>query len=164
MEIVLDNSSAVFLAKLGLFALMEHPFITTSEIENEIEEGVRRGYRDALIRKELIAIKKITIINPQDTTAVSQKYKLKVPDSSLIALAKERACLLATEDEQVRKIAKLESIVVTNAGALLYHAYTKGKIDKKNTLHFIELLEQSGYNKEAALKIKEKILLEEDHG
>lgn len=160
-DIALDNSTAVFLAKLGLFNnLDELSFITTKEIEKEILDGVERGYRDAIVRKDWIEKKKIKIRQQKHTEDIVKMYHLTYADASIIALAKEEKAIIATEDDQLRKIAEIEGIPVTNVSLLIYHLFKKKSVETKKILHLLDMLERFGYRKEAILKIKEKILVE----
>src|SRR3989344_8049871 len=147
-EIALDNSTAVFLAKLGLFPLLIKQgikFITTPEIEEEIGIGMREGYRDASVRKQLIEDKKILIIPANAKTQIQKEYGITGADASIFALAKERGSMFATEDRTLQNLAKSQNIHVTTTGILLYALYIKKVIGKEQALMLCDLLEIYGY-------------------
>lgn len=160
-KIVLDNSSAIFLAKLGLYKSLEKiALITTKEIEQEINKGVEAGYRDAFIRRDMIKQKRISVEEVKDI-ALKEKYQLGEADRSVIALAKKERCFLATEDEQIRKIARIEGVQVTNTATLIYYLYRKNNFEKKQALELLSLLSKWGYRKESIFIIKEKLMVNE---
>lgn len=159
-KLALDNSSAVFLAKIGLLIKLSKflQLITTVGIAEETNKGVEIGYRDAFIRQEMIKDGKIKIIKPNNADKIKKDYKLKEADAGIIALAFENDCLLATEDNVLQNTAKLLNIKITNTAALLYTFYTKGEISKDQCITIMDLLEHYGYNKEITLKMKEKLI------
>jgi len=161
-SIVLNSSSGVFIAKLGLFKelLKFTEFITTEEVKEETQEGVERDYRDAFIRMDLIDENKIKIIKPKDVQNIIKKYKLDETDASVLVLAEEKNLPLATEDIQLRKIAQSLDVKIIDTAAFIYLLYKKGKLETKRALMLLDLLDHFGYKKETIVFIKEKILLE----
>ena len=159
-QLALDNSSAVFLAKIGLLPKLSKFFqlIITDKIAEETRKGIEKGYRDAFIREELIKNGKILVINPKNADKIEKDHKLKGADAGIISLADEKDCLLATEDIVLQNTAKSLNIKVTNTAALVYLFYAKEEISKGQCLTILDLLEQYGYNKEIILKIKEEIV------
>jgi rRNA-processing protein FCF1 len=161
-KIILDNSSAIFLARLGLFGVLSDiTFITTKEIEQEINEGMKKGYRDAYIRKNLLKNGKIKI-EKSSICGLEEKYKLHKADMSIVALAKKHSCHLATEDQQVQRVCRIEGIKVVNTAALIYYLYKQHKIERKQGLELLNLLGKWGYKKEAIIAVKEELLGDEE--
>ena len=161
--LALDNSSAIYLAKLGMLPKllgMQIELLTTKEIEAETKKGVEKGYRDAFIRDDFIRNKKIKITGTKIKEEIKSKYKLKDADASIIALALEKDCLLATEDGTLQSIAKSLGAKITNAAALLYYTYEKGQLRKQQCLMLLDLLEHYGYSKELTIRVREQILEE----
>ena len=155
--IVLDNSSSVFLAKLGLIKTLAGMFnlITTEDIKKEIEEGVKEGYRDAHIRMGFIQEGMIKIQKPGSLSQIMKEYELHKADASILALAKETDYILATEDRQIKYLSKLLKIKNTNASILIHFLYKKKKLSKQQSFTLLDLLEKWSYNKEMILKIKQ---------
>lgn len=155
--IVLDNSSSVFLAKLGLLKTLADIFnlITTDDIKKEIDEGAKEGYRDAHIRISLIQEGKIRIQKAESVNEIIKEYQLDKADASILSLAQETCHILATEDRQIRHISKLLKIRNTNTAALIYLLYKKKKLSKQQSFTLLDLLDKWNYNKETILKIKQ---------
>lgn len=160
-EIALDNSTAVFLAKLGLFPLLLKQgvrFITTPEIEKEVEAGVAQGYRDAVIRKQLMEENKIKVVAAKDAEKVQRAWGLGTADASIIALAMEGDCVLATEDAALQNLAKAHGIELTIAAALVEYLYTTKGIPNDQALLLCNLLEIHRYSKSIVIKVRERIM------
>lgn len=155
--IVLDNSSSVFLAKLGLLKTLADTFnlITTDDIKKEIYEGAKEGYRDAHIRISLIQEGKIQIQKAESINEIIKEYQLNKADASILSLAQETGHILATEDRQIRHISKLLKIRNTNTAVLIHVLYKKKKLSKQQSFMLLDLLDKWNYNKEMILKIKQ---------
>ena len=159
--IALDSSSAIYLAKTGLLPkLLEIgvELLTTSEISEEIKKGAEKGYKDARIISEFIKNEEIKEIGVK--AKESKDIGLRGADASIVALALEKSCLLASEDTALQNTAKSLGASITNTAALLHHIYKERQISKQQCVMLLDLLEQYGYNKEIALKMKEEILKE----
>ena len=160
---MLDSSSAIYLAILGMLPKIleaDAELIITKEIASEIAEGVEKGYKDAFIIEELIKNRKIKVKSTTTKERMKRDYNLKDADASVVALAMENDCLLATEDGTLQNLAKSLGLKITNTATLLDYAYGKGQLLKKQCLMLLELLAHYGYNKELILKVKERILTE----
>ena len=161
--IALDSSSAIYLAKTGLLPkLLEIrvELLTTSEVAEEIKKGAEKGYKDARIIGEFIRNKEIKEISLKTKESIVKGIKFMDADASIVALALEKSCLLATEDATLQNTAKSLGASITNTAAVLHHIYKEKRISKQQCIMLLDLLEQYGYNKEIALKMKEEILNE----
>jgi len=155
--IVLDNSSSVFLAKLGLIKTLADMFslITTEDIKKETEEGAKEGYRDANIRISFMQEGKIKVQKAESVSNIIKEHQLNKADASILSLAQETGYILATEDRQVRHISKLLKIKNTNTVALIYLLYKRKKLSKEQSFALLDLLDKWSYNKEMLLKAKQ---------
>lgn len=161
--IAIDSSSAIYLAKVGLLQkllAMRVELLTTAEISEEIRKSAEKGYKDARIIEDLIRSKKVMETRIKTKESVKRDSSLKDADASIVALAAERNCLLATEDSTLQNVAKSLGISVTNTAILLYYIYKEGQMAKLQCAMLLDLLEQHGYNKEITLKIREEMLKE----
>lgn len=161
--IALDSSSAIYLAKIGLLPkLLEIgvDLLTTSEISEEIRKGAEKGYKDARIIGESIKNTDIKETGVKKKEGTAKNTSLKGADASIMALAVEKSCLLATEDSTLQGVAESVGVSITNTATLLYHIYKEKQIAKKQCIMLLNLLGQYGYNKEIILEIKEKIIEE----
>ena len=161
--IALDSSSAIYLAKIGLLPkLLEIgvELLTTSEISEEIKKGAEKGYKDARIIWGFIRNKEIKEIGVKAKESAVKGVGLRGADASIVALALEKSCLLASEDTALQNTAKSLGAGITNTAALLHHIYKEKQMPKRQCVMLLDLLEQYGYNKEITLKMKEEILKE----
>lgn len=159
-QLVINTSSSLYFTKIGLIShLLKHfELITTNEILKEVKNGEELGYRDAKIIMHYIDGKKIRIIEAKKTKNIELEFKIDLEDASVISLANELNCLLATEDRQMEKICLVTQTNVTNAAVLLYYLWEKRDFSKDQTLLLLDILDKSGYNKEIILQIKELVL------
>ncbi len=162
-DLVLNSSSSIFFTKVGLFPHIFKYFnaITSKEIYDEVMEGYDFGYKDSFIIKGYILDDKIKVVSTKSTSKISGEFGIKNADASIIALAQERGCFLATEDRQIEKICLATSVNVLNTAILIYLLWKKGEFESEQAHLLLDLLVMGGYNKEISLKIKEKIILED---
>ncbi len=159
-NLVINTSSSLFFAKVGLFPhlLKEFKLITSEEIMEEFEEGEQIGYKDAKMIVSYFKQGKIEVTKARTTQRIMKEFNIKNPDASIVSLAQELNCFLATEDRQIEKICLIMQIKITNAALLIYLLWLKGEFKDKQAFLLLDLLIRNGYNKEICLKIKEKII------
>ena len=158
-KIVLNTSSSLFFAKMGLIPhiLKEFKIITTEEILKEIKDGDQIGFKDAKIILQYIEDKKIEIIKTKKINDITKEFKIKDEDASVISLAEEQNCFLATEERQIERICMLKQIKITNTVLIIYYLWQKKEFNKDQAYLLLDLLLRNGYNNSACSKIKEKI-------
>ena len=161
-SLVINTSSSLFFTKIGLIPklIKEFRLITTPEIYNELKEGEQIGYKDAKIIIQYIGEDKISMLNAKNTKEIAKQFGIKEIDASTIALAQEQNGLLATEDRQIEKICLITQTKITNTVVLIYYLWKKRRLNYEQALLLLELLVKQGYNKEACIKIKGKIIQE----
>ncbi len=120
-KLVLNTSSSLFFTKIGLVShLLKHfSFVTTKEIYTEIKEGEDIGFKDARIMMHYFEARKVAVIEAKKTAQIVKEFKIKNTDASVIALAQELDCFLATEDRQIEKICLLTQTKITNTAVWL---------------------------------------------
>lgn len=158
-RLVINTSSSLFFIKIGLIPCLLRNFklITSKEILKEIKEGEQIGFKDAKIMMQYLDEAKIEVINAKQTQRIIKEFNIKEADASVISLAKELNCFLATEDRQIEKISLITQAKVTNTALLVYFLWQKKEFKDKQALLLLDLLIRNGYNKDVCLKIKEKI-------
>lgn len=159
-KLVMNTSSSLFFTKVGLIPLLLKNFklITSEEIFKELKEGDQTGYKDAKIVMQYLNEKRVEVIKAKKTKGIAEEFKIKSIDASVISLAQELNCFLATEDRQIEKICLITQTRITNTALLIYFLLRHNKINDDRALLLLELLVRNGYNKEICLKIKEKII------
>ena len=158
--LVINTSSSLFFIRVGLipYLLRYFKLITSKEILKEIKEGEQIGFKDAKIMLQYFDESKIELINAKQTHSIVKEFNIKNADASVVSLAKELDCFLATEDRQIEKISLIKQTKLTNTALLVYFLWKKEEFSEKQALLLLDLLIRNGYNKEVCLKIKEKIL------
>ena len=159
-KLIINTSSSLFFVKVGLipYLLKYFKLITSKEILEEIKEGEQIGFRDAEILMEYLNQAKIGIFQTKKTKNIIKEFKIKQADASVISLAQELDCFLATEDRQIEKICLITQTKITNTAILIFHLWKKSEFSDEQTFLLLDLLVRNGYNKEVCLKIKEKII------
>jgi len=159
-KLVLNTSSSLFFVKIGLVPhlLKYFKLITSKEIFEEIKEGEQIGFRDAKLLNQYFDDKKISILKPERTQSIAKEFNIKFADASVISLAQESKCFLATEDKQIEKICLITQTKMANTASLIYFLWKKGEFSTNRTILLLDLLVRNGYNKEITLMIKEKVM------
>ena len=160
IKLAINTSSSLFFTKIGLIPklLKNFKLITSEEVYEEIKEGEEIGFKDARIIKQYFEENKIEIIKAKKTDVIEKEFKIKKTDASIISLAQELNCYLATEDKQIEKICLITNAKITNTALLIYFLFQKKEFTNKQSFLLLDLLMRNGYNKEICLKIKEKII------
>jgi predicted nucleic acid-binding protein len=158
-KIVINTSSSIYFTKIGLFPRLLRYFTieTTEEIQKEVNEGKDIGYKDAQIIKQYIDDNDIHIRKTK-CNEIAKEFGLKNADASVIALAEELSCPIATEDRQLEKVCLIRGTKVTNAAVLLYYLWCKKEFSNEQAYLLLDLLVRSGYNKEICFDIKRRIM------
>ncbi|MBI2136021.1 hypothetical protein HYU06_03050 [Candidatus Woesearchaeota archaeon] len=159
-QLVINTSSSLFFTRIGLLPhlLRRFKIITTYKIYQEVKDGIDIGYRDAQILMQYFEDKKIEIFKAESTLKICNNFNIKETDASIIALAQEKNCFLASEDKQIEKICLITQTSITNTAILIYLLWQKNDFNDERVFLLLDLLLKNGYNKEICLKIKEKII------
>ncbi|MBI2107788.1 hypothetical protein HYT54_01560 [Candidatus Woesearchaeota archaeon] len=159
-KIVINTSSSLFFTKIGLIPhlLKKFKLVASEEVYAEIKEGEQIGFKDAKILMQFFNDKKIEALRTKKTQNLIRDFNIKETDASVISLAQELECFLATEDRQIEKICLITQTKVTNTALLIYFLWKKKEFSDEQTLLLLDLLVRNGYNKDICLKIKEKII------
>jgi len=162
-RLVINTSSSLFFTKIGLILHLLKIFklAASEEIYDEIREGEELGFRDAKILMQFFDNKKIEIFKTKKTQNFIKEFNIKKTDASVISLAQEMDCFLATEDRQIEKICLITQTKITNTALLIYLLWKRNEFSNEQTLLLLDLLIRNGYNKEICLKIKEKVIKED---
>lgn len=141
----------------GIFCTL-FKLAASEEIYDEIKGGEEVGFRDAKILMHFFNEKKIEILKTKKTPGLVKEFSIKKTDASVISLAQELNCFLATEDRQIEKICLVTQTKITNTALLIYLLWKKNEFSNEQTLLLFDLLIRNGYNREICLKIKEKVM------
>ncbi|MBI2139429.1 PIN domain-containing protein [Candidatus Woesearchaeota archaeon] len=157
--IVINTSSSLFISRLGLFPSLLKRFkaITTPEIAQEVREGKEIGYKDARIVADYLDRGQIEIQKAKGINEVIKEFSLHPADASVVALAHESGCSLATEDRQIERVCLIGQIGVTNTPLLIHSLWKKKVFAGDQALLLLDLLLRMGYNKSIIQLVKGNI-------
>src|SRR3989338_564550 len=148
MIIVKDAVVLIHLAKLSLLEKSCDYFrkvIVPSLVFNEVN---KEEYPDAKIIKGLVKIKRIVIKEVRNKGLIKKANEFNIQHGEAEALAlywQEKADLLATDDDNVRKKKDILDIKVIGTPAILLQLYNKRFINKEKALASIEGLRDIGW-------------------
>jgi len=154
MIIVKDAVVLIHLAKLSLLEKSCDYFkkvIMPSLVFNEVN---REEYPDAKIIKWLVDIKKIVVKEIRNKGLIKKANEFNIQHGEAEALAlywQEKADLLATDDDNVRRKKRILDIRVIGTPAIILKLYNKEIINKEKTLSSIENLREISWFSNALL-------------
>ena len=108
--IVLNSTPLIYLSKAGLIEKLVEIFkirITSSVYREVVINGKKIGAPEANVVESLISSGAISIEeDPEDTSLISETYKLGLGESSTMLLASNINCVAIIDDERARKVGK----------------------------------------------------------
>lgn len=159
-EVVFDSSTAVLLAKIQLLS------ITTEKLKiifpgTVMEETTKKkdSFDSKLIIKLIGENKiKVTKANPLNVNKLIGDFNIEKGEAEAIELAREKECLLATDDGPSIKTCKILGIKFTTAIHFLISFYKKDLLDKYVAMEKLKALEKYGrYNYDIIKDAKNRI-------
>lgn len=143
-KIVLDSGPLIALAKLELLEMLPGLFdavLITDAVWRESQFHPQRG--DAARIVQALKAGQIEQTDFADFSPDDFPVNLGVGESSSIALAAARQCLVVLDDKSARRLAVAQAIPVTGTVGLLLHAKRRGQIDSVTAC--LEKLRQQRY-------------------
>lgn len=153
MRLVMDSSTTILLAKTSLLKTVDEQFeevIISGRVYKEaVEEPKKLGYGDAMITEKEVREGRIRIDAVRDRALVEKlmrDFAMMGGEAETLVLALEqKADLLATDDYQCMKAAKVLELSFTQAIALVIALFERNKIEKETALEAIDKLEDYGW-------------------
>lgn len=158
--IIQDSSGWVWAVKTGILRPMQqhHKIIIPPEIENEVDLGVKNGYRDALIYRNLINDEVIEVVKV-GKNKINEVRKItgmkKENDIAVVALAMDQDGVLHTDDNRCENAALLMGVSVTSTTGVVIDTYERGSINRGQALSITTILENEGYPSESVAELRE---------
>ena len=165
--IIKDSMVLIHLAKISILESSCDYFkkVLISElVHNEVLKGKEKGFSDVPIMLELIKQKKIIIKKARDKDLIKKlnQFNIQGGEAETIALYwKEKAGLIATDDDNVRKKKALLNIRVVGTPVIVLKLYKKKIISKDKLEQCVSELRNIGWFSNAVL---DKILMEVKNG
>ena len=145
-EIVFDSSTAILLAKIHLLNIVcEKLNVIFSEAVKE-ETTKKKDIFDSKLIIKLISENKIKVIksNQSQVSKLMEDFNIEKGEAEAMELAREKKCILATDDGPSIKICKIMGIKFMTAVHFLINFYEKGLLDKNIALEKLKDLERYG--------------------
>ena len=161
--IVKDSMVLIHLAKLTVLEKSCNYFknVTIPDLVlKEIKKGIELGFEDATLINNLIKYKKIILHNVKDKNLIKKanSFNVQKGEAEVLALYWEnRAELLATDDDNLRKKRELLEINIIGTPAIVLRLYKEKSIDKSKVKQCISKLREIGWFHAAVL---DKMLME----
>ena len=155
MEIVINASPLIFLAKIGMLDLLKsHKLIIPSQVYDEIFKGGNIDIEDVFTIRSLVSQKRI-MVEESEIIKDLEKQNLGLGEKAAISLAvKKKINLILIDERKARKIAKFYRLKTRGTIGVLIEALHNKKISKREFVDSIQKLIKEGY------RIKEELLIE----
>ena len=162
---MLAVKDATVLIHLGKISLLEKScahfknVIIPKLVYKEVREGIERGYADAVVvveavRRNLIRVKKVR----KRLVKKCNLFSIYGGEAEAVALYwQEKASILATDDDNVRKKATMIGVNMAGTPAILLSLVKNGNIGKEKFKESISELRKVGWFSEALL---DRVLME----
>ena len=167
MVIVKDAMVLIHLAKLSILEKSCDYFkkvLIPRLVHQEIIEGEEKGFPDVQVILNIIKNKKIIIKQVNDGSLIKKANQFNVQrgEAEVIALYwQERANLIATDDDNVRKKKTLLNIEVVGTPVIILKLFMKRIIDENKAEQCVSELRKIGWFSNVVL---DKILMEVKNG
>lgn len=167
MIVIKDSMVLIHLAKLSILKKSCDYFkkvLIPELVHQEIIKGKKKGFTDSQIIIELIKSRKIIIKDIKDRTSIKRlnEFNIQRGEAEVIALYwQEKADLIATDDDNVRKKKILLDIEVIGTPIIILKLFKEKLIDKYKIEQCVSELRKIGWFSNVVL---DKILLEVKNG
>lgn len=160
--IIKDAMVVIHLAKVTLLEKSCDYFkdVIIPELVYKETVEVEKDYPETIIIKELVEKRKIKVkkINEKMLVNKSNQYNLHRGEAESVALYwQEKANLLATDDDNVRKKRNILNLSIIGTPAIVFKLYRENIIDKEKFKESISQLRKIGWFSNAVL---DKVLME----
>ena len=165
--IIKDAMVLIHLAKLSLLeksCIYFKKVVIPTLIHHEILKGKEKGFVDVPIIIDLIKDKKITVkkVNNKSLIKKAEQFNIQRGEAEVVALYwQEKANLIATDDDNVRKKQVLLDLKVIGTPVIILKLYKKKLINKKKAEQCISELRKIGWFNNIII---DKLLMEVKNG
>lgn len=154
--IVFDASTLILSAKIELLGLLtdEIDIVITETVEREVT--IKQNTFDSKLIRSLIEEGSISVESMEKTSIIEElmrDFNMDEGEASALALYQEKEGeLLATDDGQLIKAAKVLGIPFTSSVDFLIRASQKGLLEEDIALEKLKKLQKYGWYKERIIK------------
>ncbi|MFA4886818.1 MAG: hypothetical protein WC595_01265 [Candidatus Nanoarchaeia archaeon] len=150
MKIAADACTLILLAKASVLEKGTEAFkvTMTAEVYEEVLKGKGKMAEDAFLIERLEKEKKITVVRSlkKMTEELIKNFEMGKGEASVISLAlEEKGMVIATDNRQGRKVAKINNLNLVGSLELVVALFKKGKITSEKALSALKVLETEGW-------------------
>lgn len=140
---VSDAGPLIHLAQVNRLHLLERLFGKIAIVllvgHEVVDEGMRLGYPDAILVKDALVNRRITVVTPSSdlvrrATKLAKREKLSLSDSETLLLAKRLSQPLLTDERLLSVLARMYGIEVWNTWTVLLEAL-RVRLMEKTEIH-----------------------------
>lgn len=149
-KLVIDSCSVILLAKASVLETLAQAqeLYITGAVAEEVLEGKKKLFADALLLERLLHEKKIkyTMSAKEMTEKIMSDYNMGRGEASIIAEGiKEKELIIVTDNLQGRKAAKVFGFPLVGSIECIVSLYKNKKIGKEKAKESLEILKKEGW-------------------
>lgn len=124
-----------------------YPTGMTKIVFDEVMKGKEQMFPDALLVERLSQEKKIHLIEFDDllTKKMMAHFNMGKGEASTIAAAIKKKSIIATDNLQGRKAAKINNLSLVGSPEIIIKLFQKNKIDKIKAKEALQILKEEGW-------------------
>lgn len=151
MNLITDACTVILLAKASILRTTAETYtlIMPQEVKTEVLAGKIIHATDAFIIEKLIEEKAIRITKTKNTQIYEQLQKdfgMGNGEAAVLAYARnKKSSIVATDNRQGRKAAKINSLPLTGSIDILIALYKQGKLTSEKARQALKILETEGW-------------------
>ncbi len=144
----MDACTLILLAKASVLetALENYNIAVTKYVYDEVMEGKSKMFQDAFLVDKLQKENKLKQVD-SDRKMVEklvQDFNMGKGEASTIAVAIKEKSMVATDDKQGRKAAKINNLALLSSIQVTISLYKKKRISREKVIQAIKILEEKG--------------------
>lgn len=147
--IIADSCSIILLAKATILekTIEVYNLNITPKVLEEVIKGKDKMHLDALIVEKLKNENKLKIT--EDNKMITQKlavdFNMGFGEASTISAAKDKKCIVVTDNKQGRKVALINNIDLVGSPDVIVGLFKKKKISKEKAISALNVLKKEGW-------------------
>ncbi len=151
MKLMLDACSVILLAKASTLETLSetHDVCITSEVFDEVEEGKKKMFPDALLLEKLCKEKKVTVISINASAELIKKlmldFNMEKGEASTVGTAIKENWVVATDNRQGRKAAEVYGLHLVGSIEIVVSLYKQKKITQDKATSALNVLKKEGW-------------------
>ena len=150
MRITLDSCTIILLAKASVLEIVidSYDIIITKDVYKEVVKGKEKSFQDALLLERFGELKKFKQINTDAklTKKLVKDFNMGLGEASVISFAiKQKYCVIATDNRQGRKAAKINNIPLVGSIEIVVALFKNKKITSEKAVTALKILRIAGW-------------------